>query len=61
MTKGAKRRKPEPEPESEEDEVPFGYLPTADPPRKNVGLLAMAAVALVVWMLALIYLALWNR
>lgn len=57
MTKAAKRRKPEPE----EDEVPFGYLRSADPPRKNVALLAMAAVALLVWMLALIYLSLWSR
>jgi hypothetical protein len=59
MTKPAKRRKQQPEPE--EDEVPFGFLPTADPPRKNVGLLAMAAVALVLWMLVLIYLSLGSR
>ena len=61
MTKAAKRRKPEREPEPEDDEVPFGYLPTADPPRKNVRLLALAAVALVVWLLALIYLSLSSR
>jgi hypothetical protein len=59
MTKPAKRRKQQPEPE--EDEVPFGFLPTAYPPRKNVGLLAMAAVALVLWMLVLIYLSLGSR
>ena len=61
MTKAAQRRKQQPEPEPEEDEVPFGFLPTADPPRKNAGLLAMAAVALLLWMLALIYLSLWSR
>ncbi len=62
MTK-ARRRKPEreQEPEEEEDDVPPGYLPTADPPKKNLGLVAMMAVTLVVWMLVLVYLALWAR
>ena len=61
MTNGAKRRKPEREPEPEpEVDLPFGYLPTADPPRKNFALLVIAAAALVAWMLALAYLALWR-
>jgi hypothetical protein len=58
MSKGAKKRKPERDPESDaEVDLPFGYLETADPPRKNIVSLAIAAVALVVWMAALLYLA----
>jgi hypothetical protein len=60
MSKGARRRKPEPQSEPNE-ETPAGYLPTANPPRKNGLLLAIAAAALVLWMLALAYLALGSR
>jgi len=60
VSKGAKRRQEERKPEKEK-EIPFGYLPTADPPRKNVPLLLIAAVAFVLWMLVLLYLAFSSR
>jgi hypothetical protein len=56
VSKGAKRRQQE-----KEKEIPFGYLPTADPPRKSVPLLLIAAVAFVLWMLVLLYLAFSSR
>jgi hypothetical protein len=55
MGKGARRSTSEPK-KKRTDEVPPGYLPTADPPRKNRGLLAISAVLLLVWLLALTYL-----
>ena len=61
MSKRVKQRKPEPKPEPEaDDELPFGYLETADPPRKNVVAVAVAAVALLLWLATLVYLAFWS-
>jgi hypothetical protein len=59
MGKGAKRNSSEPK-KKRADQVPPGYLPTADPPRQNQVLLAISAVLLVVWMLVLAYLAFWG-
>ena len=62
MTKRAKQRKPKSEPQPQaDDELPFGYLETADPPRKNLALVAVAAVALGLWMAGLVYLAFWSN
>ncbi len=59
MAKGSRRQSREPEPKPA-DEIPFGYLPTADPPRRSVWLLAIAGVLLALWMLVLAYLAWWG-
>jgi hypothetical protein len=59
MAKGARRQRGEPE-KKPANVIPRGYLPTADPPRKNILLLAIAAACLLLWMLALVYLAFWG-
>ncbi|HZL87423.1 MAG TPA: hypothetical protein VFB96_03525 [Pirellulaceae bacterium] len=57
MGKGARRTS---EKKKRPDEVPPGFLPTADPPRRNWLLLAISAVLLAVWMVVLCYLALYG-
>jgi hypothetical protein len=59
MGKGARKNTSEPK-KKRSDEIPPGYLPTADPPRKNRALLAISALLLALWMLVLTYLAFWG-
>lgn len=59
MGKGARKNTSEPK-KKRPDEIPPGYLPTADPPRKNRPLLAISALLLALWMLVLTYLAFWG-